>query len=118
MCRRDGCKRSCGFLHSAMGFGLTERDCYRFFNLFCRTLDELCNQHLVLVRKIFDRAFSMYLKPRLKPFKIIAPSSFSSTGKFTKVRINWQVVFNREIPIKSFMAFIKDEELLIMKVRC
>ena len=74
-----------GFLHSAMGFGLTERDCYRFFKTyFACTLDELCNQHLALVRKIFDRAFSMYLKPRLKPFKIIAPSSFSEHSKFTK----------------------------------
>ena len=104
-----------GFLHSAMGFGLTERDCYRFFKTyFACTLDELCNQHLALVRKIFDRAFSMYLKPRLKPFKIIAPSSFSEHSKFTKCQDqSGRWLFNKEIPFKSFMSFIKDEDLLI-----
>ena len=104
-----------GFLHSAMGFGLTERDCYRFFkNYFSCSFKELCEHHSVLVRKILDRAFSMYLKPRLKPFKIVSTSPFPESSIFSKDQDkSGRWLFNKEIPLNLFMEFIKDEDLLI-----
>jgi heptose I phosphotransferase len=60
-----------GLLHSALGFGLSERDLYRFlmayFNLPIR---EILEKNTSFVKRSIRRAFSMYMKPLLKEVSI------------------------------------------------
>jgi len=60
-----------GLFHSALGFGLSERDLYRFlssyFNLPIRVILE---KNSSFVRRSMKRAFSMYMKPLLKEIAI------------------------------------------------
>ena len=56
----------------------------------------------------------MYLKPRLKPFKIVSTSPFPESSIFSKDQDkSGRWLFNKEIPFNLFMEFIKDEDLLI-----
>ena len=42
-----------GFLHSTMGFGLTERDYYRFFKTYFNcSLESLSSKHTLLLKKM------------------------------------------------------------------
>ena len=104
-----------GFLHSTMGFGLTERDYYRFFKTYFNcSLESLSSTHTLLLKKIFKRAFLMYLKPKIKPFKYSASINFSEGSNYSKAQDDtgrW--LYKKSGPVKKIMGLIKDEDLLI-----
>ena len=70
-----------GLFHSALGFGLSERDMYRFlvayFNL---PIKEILEKNASFVRQSVRRAFSMYMKPLLKEVSI-SPKKIDSFSK-------------------------------------
>jgi heptose I phosphotransferase len=60
-----------GLLHSALGFGLSERDLYRFFvAYFNLPIKEILEENASFVKKSVRRAFSMHMKPLLKEVSI------------------------------------------------
>lgn len=55
-----------GLYHSAIGIGLSERDCYRFLmNYFGCSLRELFSDHSNFIRKSRKRAYKIYMRPIL-----------------------------------------------------
>lgn len=56
-----------GLFHSALGFGLSERDLYRFLcSYFNLPIKKVLEKNSVFVKKSVKRAFSMYMAPLLK----------------------------------------------------
>ena len=105
-----------GFFHSAIQFNFTERDFYRFLMAYFNcSLRDLFTNHHVMIRKIVNRAFSMYLKPILKEVSIKS-SSFSEESIFTKhVTESGKWFLEKNLDPNDFIEFFQDEDLLIRK---
>ena len=105
-----------GFFHSAIQFNFTERDFYRFLMAYFNcSLRDLFTNHHAMIRKILNRAFSMYLKPILKEVSIKS-SSFSEESIFTKhVTESGKWFLEKNLDPNDFIQFFQDEDLLIRK---
>ena len=106
-----------GLYHSAIQFGLTERDCYRFLMIYFNcSLKDLFSTYQNFLEKARSRAFSMYMKPLMSEIDISSKTQLSNQSLYKKV-INKD---SRWIGLKNkvsedLLKLIKDEEALLSK---
>ncbi len=104
-----------GFFHSAIQFNLTERDFYRFMMTYydC-SFENLILKHNTVLRKILDRAFSMYLKPTLKEFSHKSSVLFLKEDSFMKPqKSSGRWLIKKGLDPENFIPFFEDEDFLI-----
>jgi len=104
-----------GLYHSAIRFGVTERDCYRFLmTYFNCSLRELFSNHSEFIQKARKRAFSMYMKPVLSEIDITSKKALHDQSlyrkSFTKNH-RWIGLKNRIS--EDLLTLIQDEEALL-----
>ena len=104
-----------GFIHSAIQFNLTERDFYRFMMTYYNcSFRDLITRHKSILRKILDRAFSMYLKPTLKEFSLKSSQILSKESSFIKPNCpSGRWLIKKSLDPNQFLPFFRDENLLI-----
>ena len=104
-----------GFLHSAIQFNLTERDFYRFMMTYYNcSFRDLVMRHSTILRKILDRAFSMYLKPSLKEFSNKSTSTASQNSSFMKLqKKSGRCFVKKSLELDHLIRFFEDEDFLI-----
>ena len=104
-----------GFFHSAIQFNFTERDFYRFMMTYYNcTLKEMLSSHQGIIKKILNRAFSMYLKPTLKEFSNKSSLLSSHDSPFTRQCNKSGTWFiQKNFDPNHFLQFFQDENSLI-----
>ena len=104
-----------GFIHSAIQFNLTERDFYRFMMTYYNcSFRDLITRHKSILRKILDRAFSMYLKPTLKEFSLKSSQILSKESSFIQPNCpSGRWLIKKSLDPNQFLPFFRDENLLI-----
>ena len=74
-----------GLYHSAIRFGITERDCYRFLMAYFNcSLEDLFSNHEGFIDKARKRAFSMYMKPILSEIDITSKKILQDQSLYIK----------------------------------
>jgi heptose I phosphotransferase len=106
-----------GLLHSALGFGLSERDLYRFlmvyFNLPIR---QILEKNTSFVKRSVRRAFHMYMKPLLKEASISSKKKESlSKGFVRKDSGKFRWIAKKEFLTKEIEGVIANPEHFMTK---
>ncbi len=106
-----------GLYHSAIQFGLTERDCYRFLMIYFNcSLRELFSKHQNFLEKARSRAFSMYMKPLMAEIDISSKKPLSNQSLYKKIinkDFRWIGLKNKVSD--ELLKLINDEEALLDK---
>ena len=106
-----------GFVHSALQFGLTERDFYRFMMTYLQcSFEELNQNHLKITKKILQRAFKMYLKPQLQNVNFKRLSNKLTNQNFLSFHYNsrnYLVRKDSESKKEEIIKCIESEDYLI-----
>jgi len=104
-----------GLYHSAIQFGITERDCYRFLmTYFNCSLRDLFSQHQKFIDKTRRRAFSMYMKPVLSEIDISSKTPLPDHSLYEKVvKKDHRWIGLRNKFSKDLFRLIQDEEALL-----
>jgi len=104
-----------GLYHSAIQFGFTERDCYRFLmNYFNCSLRDLFSMNQNFMEKARRRAFSMYMKPLMSEIDISSKKPLSNQSLYkrvTKKHSRWIGLKNKVS--EDLLKLIQDEEALL-----
>ena len=104
-----------GLYHSAIQFGLTERDCYRFLMIyFDCSLRELFSNYQKFLQKTRKRAYSMYMKPFLTEIDISSKAPLPDKSLYAKDYSKdhrWIALKNKVS--KDLLKLIKDEDALL-----
>ena len=84
-----------GLIHSGMGYSLTERDLYRFFEVyFDKSLKEFSIKENKFLESCIDRAFRMYMKPLLNQIDIT--SNVVQENFYKQSGSNFRFIFRKE----------------------
>jgi heptose I phosphotransferase len=103
-----------GFFHSILQFGLSERDFYRFMTTYFEcSLSELLQNRSKLIKKILNRCFSMYMKPRLKEFSFNSREIPKESPYIKTVNKTCRWIANKDYDLEKFIRIINDESLLL-----
>ena len=106
-----------GFIHSAMQFNFTERDCYRFFMIYFQcSLKEINQEHKGMIKKILRRAYKMYLKPELQAsslYSLKKPLEEHHFSKYFENSRSYLIRKDQEQQTEELLKFIDDEIYLI-----
>ena len=104
-----------GLYHSAIQFGFTERDCYRFLMIYFNcSLRDLFSKHKNFLKKARRRAFSMYMKPLMSEIDIGSKEPLSNLSLYkrvTKKDSRWIGLKNKDS--EDLLMLIQDEEVLL-----
>ena len=104
-----------GLYHSAIRFGITERDCYRFLMAYFNcSLKDLFSNHEEFIKKARKRAFSMYMKPVLNEIDITSKNALQEQSLYRKsfTKNHRWIGLKDKIP-ENFLTLIQDEEALL-----
>ena len=103
-----------GFFHSILQFGLSEKDFYRFMTTYFEcSLSELLQKRSKLIKKILNRCFSMYMKPRLKEFSFNSRDIPKESPYIKRVDKTCRWIANKDYDLEKFIGIINDESLLL-----
>ena len=103
-----------GFFHSILQFGLSEKDFYRFMTAYFEcSLSELLQNRSKLIKKILNRCFSMYMKPRLKEFSFNSRDIPKESPYIKRVDKTCRWIANKDYDLEKFIGIINDESLLL-----
>jgi tRNA A-37 threonylcarbamoyl transferase component Bud32 len=103
-----------GFFHSILQFGLSEKDFYRFMTTYFEcSLSELLQNRSKLIKKILNRCFSMYMKPRLKEFSFNSRDIPKESPYIKRVYKTCRWIANKDYDLEKFIRIINDESLLL-----
>ena len=103
-----------GFFHSILQFGLSEKDFYRFMTTYFEcSLSELLQNRSKLIKKILNRCFSMYMKPRLKEFSFNSRDIPKESPYIKRVDKTCRWIANKDYDLEKFIGIINDESLLL-----
>ena len=103
-----------GFFHSILQFGLSEKDFYRFMTAYFEcSLSELLQNRSKLLKKILNRCFSMYMKPRLKEFSFNSKKISKESPYIKTVDKTCRWIANKDYDLEKFIGIINDESLLL-----
>ena len=103
-----------GFFHSILQFGLSEKDFYRFMTAYFEcSLSELLQNRSKLIKKILNRCFSMYMKPRLKEFSFNSRDIPKESSYIKRVDKTCRWIANKDYDLEKFIGIINDESLLL-----
>ena len=104
-----------GLYHSAIQFGLTERDCYRFLMIYFNcSLRDLFSNYKTFLEKTRSRAFSMYMKPFLKEIDISSKAPLPDQSLYEKTfKKNYRWIGLKDKVSEDLMKLIQDEEALL-----
>lgn len=103
-----------GFFHSILQFGLSEKDFYRFMTAYFEcSLSELFQNRSKLIKKILNRCFSMYMKPRLKEFSFNSRDIPKESSYIKRVDKTCRWIANKDYDLDKFIGIISDESLLL-----
>lgn len=103
-----------GFFHSILQFGLSEKDFYRFMTTYFEcSLSELLQNRSKLIKKILNRCFSMYMKPRLKEFSFNSREIPKESTYIKTVDKTCRWIANKDYDLEKFIGIIKNETLLL-----
>tara|TARA_S200000501_G_scaffold275956_1_gene259785 strand:+ start:2237 stop:3745 length:1509 start_codon:yes stop_codon:yes gene_type:complete len=104
-----------GLYHSAIKFGITERDCYRFLMTYfnCSLRDLFSNQQ-TFMDKTRGRAFSMYMKPILSEIDISSEKDLHDQSDYIKeIKQNERWIGLKDYFNQDILKIIKNEKALI-----
>jgi len=104
-----------GLYHSAIKFGITERDCYRFLMTYfnCSLRDLFSNQQ-TFMDKSRRRAFSMYMKPILNDIDIRSEKDLPDQSAYIKeIKQNERWIGLKDYFNQDILEIIKNEKALI-----
>ncbi len=106
-----------GLFHSAIQFGLTERDCYRFLMIYFNcTLRDLFSKHKTFISQTRNRAYSMYMKPFLAEINISSKVPLPNQSLYQKVlKKDYRWIALKNKVSKDLLNLIKDEAALITR---
>jgi heptose I phosphotransferase len=104
-----------GLYHSAIQFGLTERDCYRFLMIYFNcSLRDLFSKHHNFLEKARSRAFSMYMKPLMAEIDISSEEALSNRSLYKRViNKDFRWIGLRNKVSEDLLKLIQDEEALL-----
>ncbi len=104
-----------GLYHSAIQFGLTERDCYRFLMIYFNcSLRDLFSKHHNFLEKARSRAFSMYMKPLMAEIDIGSEEVLSNQSLYKRViNKDFRWIGLRNKVSEDLLKLIQDEEALL-----
>ena len=104
-----------GLYHSAIQFGLTERDCYRFLMIYFNcSLRDLFSKYHNFLEKARSRAFSMYMKPLIAEIDISSKEPLSNQSTYKKVtNKNFRWIGLKNKVSEDLLELIQDEESLL-----
>ena len=103
-----------GFFHSILQFGLSEKDFYRFMTAYFEcSLSELLQNRSKLIKKILNRCFSTYMKPRLKEFSFNSRDIPKESSYMKRVDKTCRWIANKDYDLEKFIGIINDESLLL-----
>jgi len=104
-----------GLYHSAIRFGITERDCYRFLMVYFNcSLRDLFSNHGEFIQKARKRAFSMYMKPVLSEIDITSKKALQDQSLYIKsvTKYHRWIGFKHKMS-EDLLTLIQDEEALL-----
>tara|TARA_B100001540_G_scaffold313098_1_gene335396 strand:- start:28 stop:1533 length:1506 start_codon:yes stop_codon:yes gene_type:complete len=106
-----------GLYHSAIQFGLTERDCYRFLMIyFDCSLRELFSNHQKFLKKTRTRAYSMYMKPLLAEIDLSSKAPLPHQSLYKKVfHKNKRWISLKNNVSEDLLELIEDEHALLSR---
>ena len=104
-----------GLYHSAIQFGLTERDCYRFLMIYFNcSLRDLFFKYQNFLEKARSRAFSMYMKPLMTEIDINSKEPLSNQSLYKKViKKDFRWIGLKNKVSEDLLKLIQDEEVLL-----
>jgi len=106
-----------GLYHSAIQFGLTERDCYRFLMIYFNcSLRDLFSKYQNFLEKTRNRAFSMYMKPLMAELDVSSKEPLSNQSLYKKViKKDFRWIGLKNKISEDLLKLIKDEEALLSR---
>ena len=100
-----------GLIHSGMGYSLTERDLYRFFEVyFDKSLKEFSIKENKFLESCIDRAFRMYMKPLLNQIDIT--SNVVQENFYKQSGSNFRFIFRKEYKDLAKNLFPRIDEVM------
>ena len=109
--RRWAIKDIGGLIHSGLGYNLTERDLYRFFEVyFDKDINEFSVKENKFLESCIDRAFRMYMKPLLNQIDIT--SDVTHENFYKKAGIDFRFIFKNEYKDFAKNLFPKIDEIM------
>ena len=105
-----------GLIHSAIGYGMTERDLYRFFEVyFNKPLRKFSKEENNFLKLSITRAFKMYMKPILNDIDISSERINSENSRYyKKTEENLRYIVKKDFA-ENFKNLISDIDLIMNK---
>ena len=109
--RRWAIKDIGGLIHSGLGYNLTERDLYRFFEVyFDKDLKEFSVKENKFLESCINRAFRMYMKPLLNQIDIT--SDVTHENFYKQAGSDFRFIFKNEYKDLAKNLFPKIDEVM------